>query len=181
MDRMLVQPEMTPFQHRNAQPRHLRDPPLQARPRSLTPHPRCPCYGGTSVLRCLWVGGLFGMCGPAGWLDSASVREAPSPSCPPARPVRAVSSAQRIRTAASGWQEKPARSLAVWIPMVRRIVFGRRASALAVRGAALSITVAAPREPGRLRAGAPETLPAGRSAGLPRGRLGNQRVDGQNT
>ncbi len=46
VDRMLVQPTKTPFQHRNAQPRHLRDPPHRARPRSLTPHRRWPCYGG---------------------------------------------------------------------------------------------------------------------------------------
>jgi putative transposase len=28
------------------QPHHLRDPPHRARPRSLTPPARCPCYGG---------------------------------------------------------------------------------------------------------------------------------------
>jgi hypothetical protein len=48
--RMLVQPNKTPFQHRNAQPRHPRDPPHQVRPRSLTPHRRCPCYGES--IRC---------------------------------------------------------------------------------------------------------------------------------
>ena len=46
MDRVLVQSQTTPFQHSNAQPHHLRDPPHPVRPRSLTPHRRCPCYGG---------------------------------------------------------------------------------------------------------------------------------------
>jgi hypothetical protein len=46
VERMLVQSEKTPFQHWNAQSRHLRDPPHQVRSRSLTPHRRCPCYGG---------------------------------------------------------------------------------------------------------------------------------------
>jgi integrase-like protein len=36
----------TPFQYRNVQSRHLRDPPHQVRPGSLIPHRRCPCYGG---------------------------------------------------------------------------------------------------------------------------------------
>jgi HTH-like domain/Integrase core domain len=45
VDRMLVQPEPAPFQHWNAQPHHLRDPPHRARPRSLTPHRRCPAFG----------------------------------------------------------------------------------------------------------------------------------------
>jgi hypothetical protein len=45
-----VQSKMTSFQHRNAQPRHLRDPPHRTRSRSLTPHRRCPCYGGISAV-----------------------------------------------------------------------------------------------------------------------------------
>ena len=45
VDRVLVQPAPTPFQHRNAQSNHLRDPPHPARPRSLTPHRRCPAFG----------------------------------------------------------------------------------------------------------------------------------------
>jgi hypothetical protein len=49
VERMLVQSNKAPFQHRNAQPRHLRDPPHQVRPRSLTPHRRCPCYGGNLI------------------------------------------------------------------------------------------------------------------------------------
>jgi hypothetical protein len=49
VDRVLVQPEPAPFQHRNAQPNHLRDPPHRARTRSLTPHRRCPACGGGSA------------------------------------------------------------------------------------------------------------------------------------
>jgi hypothetical protein len=48
-DRMLVQSKKTPFQHWNVQPHHLRNPPHEVRPRSLTPHRRCPCYGGKLI------------------------------------------------------------------------------------------------------------------------------------
>src|SRR3981081_3151606 len=51
MDRVLVQPQQAPFQHRNAQPDHLRDPPHPVRPGTLTPRRRCPRLGGSSSLR----------------------------------------------------------------------------------------------------------------------------------
>ena len=39
----------TQFQHRNAQPRHLRHPPHRVRPSPLTQHRRCPSYGGPQL------------------------------------------------------------------------------------------------------------------------------------
>src|SRR4051812_42830914 len=39
-------PNRRPLQHWNAQPDHLRDPPHPVRRRSLTPHRRCPAFGG---------------------------------------------------------------------------------------------------------------------------------------
>src|SRR3954452_12267617 len=49
MDRVLVQPETTPFQSWYAQPDRVREAPHPVRSQPLTPNLGCPGYGGSSV------------------------------------------------------------------------------------------------------------------------------------
>src|SRR4051794_32347033 len=60
MDRVLVQPDQAPLQHRNAQSGRFRTTPHPIRSQPLTPNLGCPAMGGSSWLNLVerWFGEL---------------------------------------------------------------------------------------------------------------------------